>query len=443
MSSTPRVLTVPEAPSAPAARPRSRSTLPPTLPPRALRTPGATPPPRRRSRLRTWIAAAVAVVAVFGAGVAVGGSSSPPAQGATNGVLDEAAARIAANADRPVDKATLERAAVEGMLKALGDRWSAYYSPSQYNSFSDALEGRYTGVGLWIRQGNDGAMLVSSVQHGSPAGRAGLVSGDELTSIGGIPVARESVNAVAAQLRGPSGSKIAIGIRRATGVLTVTLTRSQVAADDVVVDRLKHAVLMIRISSFSRGVGQQVLAALAADPAAHAGGVVLDLRDDPGGLVDEAVQVAGAFLDGGPVVSYQRRSAGVTPLDAPPHGDTATPLVVLVDGNTASAAEIVTGALQDRGRAVVVGSRTYGKGSVQEPTTLSDGSAIELTVGRYLTPSGRALDGVGIEPDVAIDPTAAPPVAERRALEVLAGLLAELPGGPSTAQSGSQPAGAG
>jgi carboxyl-terminal processing protease len=223
----------------------------------------------------------------------------------------------------------------------------------------------------------------------------------------------------------------------------VTLTRSQVAADDVIVDRLKHAVLMIRISSFSRGVGQQVRAALAADPAAHAGGVVLDLRDDPGGLVDEAVQVAGVFLDGGPVVSYQRRSAGVTTLDAPPHGDTVTPLVVLVDGNTASAAEIVTGALQDRGRAVVVGSRTYGKGSVQEPTTLSDGSAIELTVGRYLTPSGRALDGVGIEPDVAIDSAAAPSVAERRALEVLAGLLAELPGGPPTAQSGSQPAGAG
>jgi carboxyl-terminal processing protease len=208
-----------------------------------------------------------------------------------------------------------------------------------------------------------------------------------------------------------------------------------VTVDDVVVNRLQHSVLEVRVSDFTRGVGAEVRAALAADPAAHAGGVVLDLRDDPGGLVNEAVSVAGAFLDGGPVVSYQQRSAGLTTLDATPHGDVATPLVVLVDGNTASAAEIVTGALQDRGRAVVIGSRTYGKGSVQEPTTLSDGSAIEFTVGRYLTPSGRALDGVGIEPDLAIDPSAAPAVAERRALEVLAGLLAALPAGGSGGHS--------
>lgn len=394
----------------------------------------------RRDRLRTSIGAVAVVAVIFGAGVAVGAASSRPAEGAApkEGVLDEAAARIAADAARPVDKGTLERAAVEGMLKALGDRWSAYYSPSQYNSFSDALEGRYTGVGLWIRQGNDGAMLVTSVQHGSPAGRAGLLTGDELTSIGGVAVAHETVNAVAARLRGPSGSTVAVGIRRATGILTVTLTRSEVLADDVVVDRLKHSVLMIRVATFSLGVGAQVRAAMATDPAAHAGGVVLDLRDDPGGLVSEAVEVAGAFLDGGPVVSYQQRSAGLTTLDALAHGDTTTPLVVLVDGSTASAAEIVTGALQDRGRAVVIGSRTYGKGSVQEPTTLSDGSAIEFTVGRYLTPSGRALDGVGIEPDVAIDPSAAPSVAERRALEVLAGLLAELPAPPgATASAGS------
>jgi carboxyl-terminal processing protease len=443
MSSTPRALTAPEAPSMPPARPAKRSALPPTLPPRDLRTQGAKPAPRRR-RPRTWLALGALVAGTFGAGVAFGASGSTPARGAPSvGVLDEAAARIAADAQRPVDKATLERAAVEGMLKALGDRWSAYYSPSQFGSFSDALEGRYTGVGLWIRQGNDAAMLVSSVQTGSPAWHAGLLSGDELTSVGGVPVARESVAAVATQLRGPSGSTITLGIRRATGILTVTLTRSDLAAGDVVVDRLKHSVLIIRISSFSRGVGQQVLSAMLTDPAAHAGGVVLDLREDPGGLVDEAVQVAGAFLDGGPVVSYQQRTAGVTTLDAPAHGDTATPLVVLVDGNTASAAEIVTGALQDRGRAVVVGSRTYGKGSVQEPTTLSDGSAIELTVGRYLTPSGRALDGVGIEPDVAINPSAAPAVAEQRALEVLAGLLAELPAAGPGAAAGGQPAGAG
>jgi len=383
------------------------------------------------TRVRTSIMLVAAIGATFVAGVTVGASGSRPAEGsaAKESVLDEAAERLSADAARPVDKSALERAAVEGMLKALGDRWSAYYSPSQFTSFSDALEGRYTGVGLWIRQANDGGMLVSSVQSGSPGARAGLLTGDQLTSVGGVAVGKQSVAQVAAALRGPSGSAVSIGVRRATGVLTVTLTRSQVSVDDVVVNRLAHNVLEIRVSDFTRGVGAQVRAALAANPAAHAGGVVLDLRDDPGGLVDEAVSVAGAFLDGGPVVSYQQRSAGLTTLDATPHGDVLTPLVVLVDGNTASAAEIVTGALQDRGRAVVIGSRTYGKGSVQEPTTLSDGSAIEFTVGRYLTPSGRALDGVGIDPDLAVSPSAAPAVAERRALEVLAGLLAALPAG--------------
>ena len=368
--------------------------------------------------------------ATFLAGVTVGASNSGPALGAQpkEGVLDEAAAKIAADAERPVDKSALERAAVEGMLKALGDKWSAYYSATEFDSFSDALEGRFTGVGLWIRQGNDGSMLVSSVQAGSPAARSGLRAGDLLTTVNGKAVGAASVGTVATELRGPSGSSVTLGIRRAVGTMTVTVVRSQVVADDVTVERLKHSVLMIRVASFSRGVGREVRAALATDPAAHAGGVVLDLRDDPGGLVDEAVEVAGAFSStAGRSSATSSAGAGSHTLDALAHGDTATPLVVLVDGSTASAAEIVTGALQDRGRAVIIGSRTYGKGSVQEPTTLSDGSAIEFTVGRYLTPSGRALDGVGIEPDLAIDPSSAPAVAERRALEVLAGLLAALP----------------
>ena len=134
------------------------------------------------------------------------------------------------------------------------------------------------------------------------------------------------------------------------------------------------------------------------------------------------------FLDGGPVVSYERRGGAPQTLDAAGGGDLTTPVVVLVNNTTASAAEVVTAALQDRNRAVVVGSRTYGKGSVQEPSRLSDGSALELTVGRYLTPAGRSLDGVGVEPDVLVSPQLAPEVAERRAIEVLTGLVAALGG---------------
>ena len=139
------------------------------------------------------------------------------------------------------------------------------------------------------------------------------------------------------------------------------------------------------------------------------------------------VGTASAFLDGGLVATYEPRGEAPERLDAPPGGDTTTPLVVLVDGGTASAAEVVTGSLRDRDRAVIVGSRTFGKGSVQEPVRLADGSAIELTVGRYRTPSGRSLDGSGITPDVAVDPDRPPREAERRALTVLRGLSATLP----------------
>jgi carboxyl-terminal processing protease len=168
-----------------------------------------------------------------------------------------------------------------------------------------------------------------------------------------------------------------------------------------------------------------VKARIAAAERDHVKGIVLDLRDDPGGLLTEAVATASAFLAGGPVVSYVRRGSAPKILDATGKGDTSIPLVVLVNGGTASAAEIVAGALQDRGRAVIVGSQTFGKGSVQAPNQLSDGSAIELTVGHYLTPSGRSLDGVGITPDVLVGAGTPDSVIYQQAVEVLSGLTAD------------------
>ncbi|MGZ6792219.1 MAG: S41 family peptidase, partial [Mycobacteriales bacterium] len=189
---------------------------------------------------------------------------------------------------------------------------------------------------------------------------------------------------------------------------------------------LTRDVGRIVVPVFARGTGRQVRDAVAALRRQHATGIVLDLRGDPGGLLSEAVETASAFLDGGPVVTYTRRGERAQHLDAAAAGDTRTPLVVLVDGGTASAAEVVTGALQDRGRAVVVGSRTFGKGSVQEPHALSDGSTLALTVARYALPSGRSVEGVGIEPDIDVAGTGQAPLA--RAVEVLTGLLADTGG---------------
>lgn len=369
------------------------------------------------------LAAVLGVAAVFTVGVVVGVVGSPNREG----VIDEAANRIQATSARPIGRDQLERAAVEGMLKALGDRWSAYYTPSDYVSFAEALEGRYSGVGLWVRADAAGGLVVSSVQPGSPAERAGIQPDDVLVSVAGQAVLGRSVGEAVELLRGPDGSSVDIVVARDGMTTPVTLTRVALTTDDVVVERLAGGVTRIEVKAFTRGVGSEMREALADDQAAYAGGVVLDLRSNPGGLLDEAVEVASLFLDGGTVVSYEQRNAPDRTIEAVGGGDTTTPLVVLVDGGTASAAEVVTAALQDRNRAVVVGSQTYGKGSVQVPTKLSNGSAIELTIGRYITPAGRIIDGRGIKPDVLVDPTSSPEVAEQRALEVLQGLMAALP----------------
>ncbi|MCA0332086.1 MAG: S41 family peptidase [Actinobacteria bacterium] len=382
-------------------------------------------PLRRAGRIALIVAL---VAASYGAGVltgVVGTRTSEEQTVASKGVLDEAADKIMADAASPVSRDQLDRAAVEGMLKALGDRWSAYYQPTEFDSFQAGLDGRYTGIGVWLRAAQDGQVYVGSVQPGTPAEGAGILAGDRLVSIAGEPVG-EKLSDVAGQLRGDAGTRVTVVVERDGEESTIAVTRADVASDDVTVSRLKSGVQVVRVSEFTRGVGAAVRKAVS--PAALSQqapeGVVLDLRGNPGGLLTEAVEVASAFLEGGTVVSYEKRGEPVRHLDAVGDGNTAVPLVVLVDEGTASAAEVVAAALQDRNRAVIVGGRTYGKGSVQEPRQLSDGSAIELTVGRYLTPSGRSLDGVGIEPDVVVSPRLGAATAEQRALEVLLGLVA-------------------
>jgi carboxyl-terminal processing protease len=382
-------------------------------------------PLRRAGRIALIVAL---VAASYGAGVltgVVGTRTSEEQTVASKGVLDEAADKIMADAASPVSRDQLDRAAVEGMLKALGDRWSAYYQPTEFDSFQAGLDGRYTGIGVWLRAAQDGQVYVGSVQPGTPAEGAGILAGDRLVSIAGEPVG-EKLSDVAGQLRGDAGTRVTVVVERDGEESTIAVTRADVASDDVTVSRLKSGVQVVRVSEFTRGVGAAVRKAVS--PAALSQqapeGVVLDLRGNPGGLLTEAVEVASAFLEGGTVVSYEKRGEPVRHLDAVGDGNTAVPLVVLVDEGTASAAEVVAAALQDRNRAVIVGGRTYGKGSVQEPRQLSNGSAIELTVGRYLTPSGRSLDGVGIEPDVVVSPRLGAATAEQRALEVLLGLVA-------------------
>lgn len=351
-----------------------------------------------------------------------GGGSAEPARRA--GVLDEAMARIRDSAASHVGDAELKRAAIEGMLAALDDDYAAYLQADDVSRFDQLLEGRYTGVGLWLAA-DRGAIEVVSVLPASPAARAGLLVGDEVVSVAGDRMVGAKVATVVDALRGQSGTSVSLGVRRAGQLRTVRLRRSDIDARDVLVDHPAPGVGRIRVAAFSKGAGAQVRAAARRLRDEKVTGIVLDLRGNPGGLLVEGVEAASAFLQGGPVVSYRLRGQSPTVFNATARGDTATSLVVLVDGGTASSAEVVAAALQDRNRALVVGAHSFGKGSVQQPFALADGSALEITVAPYLTPSGRALEGVGVTPDVDVVSTATGEVALQRAIDVLVGIVAD------------------
>jgi carboxyl-terminal processing protease len=371
--------------------------------------------------------AVVAVVLAFGAGVvtgSVGGRGAPA--GHRDTVIEQAERAIQDHAATRVPTAVLEQAAVDGMLRALGDPWSAYYEPAEFARYQRTLSGSYSGVGIWVRRAASGALQIESVQGGSPAAAAGLRAGDVLIAVAGLPVAGRTVADVADVLWGRPGTSVTIRVERHGRPITKVLSRAKIRNGDVRADRIVPGVERLRIAMFTRGVSQWVRERVRAAERGHLRGIVLDLRDDPGGLLDEAIRTASAFLDGGTVATYVQRGSRPAQLATRgSRGNTGIPLVVLVNGGTASAAEIVAGALQDRGRAVIVGSQTYGKGSVQAPDRLSDGSNIELTVGHYLTPDGRSLDGVGITPDLIIGAEMAQSVFFERAVQVLSGLTAD------------------
>ncbi|MFE3944616.1 S41 family peptidase [Streptomyces sp. NPDC059118] len=332
---------------------------------------------------------------------------------------------VAAAAARAVADGKSGKEAAEEVVSRSGDRWGAVYDERQYEEFEQALDGSYTGVGLAAKRTADGQVEVARVQPGGPADRADIEPGDRIRTVDGHRVDRRPVAEVVALLRGDrteaaAGTTVVLGVERGAGLRTETLRRARLTTEAVTVRRIgadradPSAAVLIEVDSFTRGSGAKVRDAVRDAPSDA--GVLLDLRGNSGGLVTEAVTAASAFLDGGLVATYDVHGKQRA-LYAQPGGDTGRPLVVLVDGGTMSAAELLTGALQDRGRAVTVGSRTFGKGSVQMPSKLPGGAVAELTVGHYRTPAGRSVDERGITPDLAVDSR-----AEQRAETVLSGL---------------------
>ncbi|WP_078957701.1 S41 family peptidase [Streptomyces glaucescens] len=375
----------------------------------------------RRTRRGTALTLVFASVLVTGAATgSLPGTGRGPAPGPSR--TPATAARpddVRAAAARAVADGTSPLKAAERAVSRSSDRWDAVYSPGEYEEFEEALDGAYTGVGLWARRERSGRIEVTQVAPGSPAADAGIRAGDRLRSVDGRPVDGRPVTEVVSLLRGdatdaPAGTPVRLGVERGTRAWSLTLRRARLSTDSVSVRTLPDGDTLIKVGAFTKGSGDTVRDAVRRAP--RDDGIVLDLRGNPGGLVTEAVTTASAFLDGGLVATYDVEGEQRA-LHAEPGGDTARPLVALVDGGTMSAAELLTGALQDRGRAVVVGSRTFGKGSVQMPSRLPDGSVAELTVGHYRTPSGRGVDGRGITPDLEAGEDAL-----RRAETVLEGL---------------------
>ncbi|PAK22796.1 peptidase S41 [Streptomyces sp. alain-838] len=343
------------------------------------------------------------------------GTPRPAAPAERHEEVARAAAEAMADGKSPVE-------AAERAVSRSGDRWGAVYSSGEYAELEDALDGRYTGVGLSARRERDGRIEVTEVRSDSPAAEAGIREGDRLRTVDGERVDGRPVTEVVSILRGdaeddPAGTAVRLGLERGTRAWTETLRRARLSTEPVTVRTLADGLTVVRVISFTKGVGEQVRSEVERLPSGA--GVVLDLRGNSGGLVGEAVTAASAFLDGGLVTTYDV-DGDQRALHAEAGGDTTRPLVALVDGGTMSAAELLTGALQDRGRAVVLGSRTFGKGSVQMPSRLPGGSVAELTVGHYRTPLGRDVDGTGITPDLEVDP--ADPAALERARTVLSGL---------------------
>ena len=373
---------------------------------------------KKKQPLNTFLIVGVGVI--FAAGFLLGSLFN---RESSTSILDEALNKILDNTATETDKDSLQRAAIEGMLRSLGDKWSQYLPESESTSFENAVEGQYSGIGVWLRSDESGLVGIAGVVPTSPAEFANLQEGDLIQSVDGETTQDKSLDTVAKLLSGKPNTTAILSVNRSEEILTFSVKRTELRSNPVQLKKLKNEIVLISISEFTRGTARSMRSALAASGVERSG-VILDLRGNPGGLLVEATDVAGAFLNGGTVVEFFKPGKSPEVFNAIGDGDSKTPLVVLIDRGTASAAEIVAAALQDRNRAVIVGERTFGKAAVQDLTELSNGAAIELTIGYYLTPNGKRLEGQGLDPDILVSSKESKSVAETRALQVLLGLVA-------------------
>jgi carboxyl-terminal processing protease len=316
--------------------------------------------------------------------------------------LQQAIQVIQANyVDGNLDATKLSHGTVQGLVASLGDRFSAYYDPTQYKHLQDTLQGQYSGVGIYLTFGT-GYPVIDSTVPDSPAAKAGLQSGDQIVMVGDKDMKGATADQTTAVIQGPNGSKVTFTIARGSGTFTVTITRAEIHVASVRSAVIGDHVLYVRIYQFGATTSKEFAAALAAG-LRGAKGVVLDLRDDGGGYISAADDVISEFVTSGETFELRDRAGNVERHDATgEHAVPSLPLVVLVNANTASASEITAGSLQVHHRAKLIGTTTFGKGSVQLDFPLSDGSDLHLTIKRWYLPNGVTIDHTGLTPDITV-----------------------------------------
>jgi carboxyl-terminal processing protease len=336
-------------------------------------------------------------------------------------LVQEAMAAVQQHYVDDIDRPTLVRNALKGMLAAL-DPHSAYLPPRDFTEMNIEISGSFSGIGIEINR-EDGKLLVVSPIDDSPAHRAGIQPGDQIWKIGGSLTRSLSLDEAVSRMRGPRGTRVVLTILRegAPAPLVFTLVRDIIHTKSLKGRILEPGYGSIRIAQFQEGTGEEFESTLEKLRKMNGGqlrGLVLDLRNNPGGLLEEAVAVANRFLGERPetaeIVSTRGREPGSSETFTATIGpkEPPYPLVVLVNGGSASASEIVAGALQDHRRAVIMGTQTFGKGSVQSVLQLPHGAGLKLTTARYYTPAGRSIQARGITPDILVQQYQQPAVTE-------------------------------
>jgi carboxyl-terminal processing protease len=320
--------------------------------------------------------------------------------------------------------ADLVYGAIRGMLQRLDDRNTTFLEPSIAELDREARSGSYGGIGALVDVSSSQALEIVRVFKGTPAEQNGIRAGDEVIAVDGRSIVGLSLDEMVALVRGPAGSSVTLTVVRADvrDPFDVTVVRAQIEVPLVEARMIGADIAYINLTQFDGNATNQLRRELESLLARNPSGLILDLRGNPGGFLNEALNVSDLFLNEG-IVMFERERDGGEEVLRSDDGDLAEqiPLVVLVDGGSASASEIVAGAVQDRGRGVLIGTLTFGKGSVQRVHELSDGSELRVTIARWFTPDNRAIHGEGLEPDIVVEAGEDPAVDPQldRALEFL------------------------